>query len=64
MITLHELHKKYLMEHTGADKIIEDRGLWGYDKHCFSEFVTSQGGDVVVYRIYGTDEKTMKCCVH
>ena len=63
MTTLHERHKKFLMEHTGVDRIIEDRGLWGCDKYCFSEFVTSQGGDVAVYRVYGADEKTMKCYI-
>ena len=46
----------YLFDTTGIDYILETRDC-GRD---FTEFVTSQGGDVCRYRVYGTDEDNFK----
>ena len=63
-MTLHELHKQYLFDHTGIDRIIEDRGILNGWHECYSEFVTSQGGDVTVYRVYGTILGHMRISIH
>ena len=49
---LHQKHKEYLLEHTPTDRIIEDRGIDMFKEPC-SEFVSSAGGDVTVYRVMG-----------
>lgn len=57
--TLHEKHKQYLFEHSPADRIIEDHGIYRGRGKPYSEFVISAGGDINVYRIvgYGPDFK-------
>ena len=50
--TLHKKHLEYLMDNSPTDYIIEDRGIDSYKEPC-SEFVTSAGGDVTVYRVIG-----------
>ena len=59
---LHQKHKEYLMENTPTDRIIEDRGIDNYGK-TYSEFVTSAGGDVTVYRVYGDYPAQFKCVI-
>ena len=50
------------MENTPTDRIIEDRGIDNYGK-TYSEFVTSAGGDVTVYRVYGDYPAQFKCVI-
>ena len=59
---LHQKHKEFLLENTPTDCIIEDRGIdnWG---GTYSEFVTSAGGDVTVYRVYGEYPSDFKCVI-
>ncbi len=59
---LHEKHKDYLFEHTPTDRIIEDHGIDRYNG-TYSEFVTSAGGDVTVYRVYGDYPHEFKCVI-
>ena len=49
---LHQKHMDYMFEHSPVDYIIEDRGIDTFKDPC-SEFVTSAGGDVSVYRVMG-----------
>ena len=49
---LHKQHLEYLMDNSPTDYIIEDRGIDTY-REPSSEFVTSAGGDVSVYRVVG-----------
>ena len=53
--TLHQKHKEYLFEHSPADRIIEDRGIYRGRGEPYSEFVISAGGDVSVYQVVGRD---------
>lgn len=50
---LHEKHKQYLFEHSPADRIIEDHGIYRDRGEPTSEFVISAGGDVSVYQVVG-----------
>ena len=49
---LHKKHLEYLLDNSATDYIIEDRGIDSY-KEPTSEFVSSEGGDVVCYRVMG-----------
>ena len=49
---LHKAHLEYLLNHSATDYIIEDRGIDTFKEPC-SEFVSSEGGDVTVYRVIG-----------
>jgi len=46
---------KFLDENVGYDYILETR-----DGGEFTEFVTSMGGDVTVYRVYGDKQGEFK----
>lgn len=49
---------EFLLESRGVDYIIETR-----ETRDFTEFVTSQGGDVCVYRVYGNNDKNYELYV-
>ena len=49
---IHNAHLTYLLNNSPVDYIIEDRGMDTFKGPC-SEFVTSAGGDVTVYRVMG-----------
>jgi len=59
---LHQKHKDFLFDHTPTDRIVEDRGIDRYGG-TYSEFVTSAGGDVTVYRVYGENPAEFKCVI-
>ena len=59
---LHQKHMEYLFDNTPTDRIIEDRGIHNSGK-LYSEFVTSAGGDITVYRIYGDNPAQFKCVI-
>ncbi len=48
-----EARRKYLLDNTGIDRIIETCDV----VRDFTDFITTQGGDVVKYRVYGTSDK-------
>lgn len=48
--------RDYLLANTGIDYILETRDV----VRDFTEFVTTQGGDVAVYRVYGTGKNDFK----
>ena len=62
MNELHQKHKDFLFSNTPTDRIIEDRGIDNYGSP-YSEFVTSAGGDVTVYRVYGKNPSEFKCAI-
>ena len=49
--TLHKQRKAHLKGNAQVDKVLEE-----YYEREFSEFVVRSGGDVCVYRVYGTPE--------
>lgn len=56
---LHEARRKYMLANTPTDRIIEE-----YEDRNYSEFVTSAGGDVTVYRVYGSLPGQFKIGIH
>lgn len=56
---LHEARRKYMLANTPTDRIIEE-----YEDREYSEFVTSAGGDVTVYRVYGYSPDTFNVGIH
>lgn len=44
--------RTYLRKNTGIDRILKTIDV----VRDYTEFVTSQGGDIVVYRVYGRSE--------
>lgn len=55
---LHNLRRKYMMDHTPTDRILEE----DFDRE-YSTFVTSAGGDITQYRIYGNTPEKFMCCI-
>lgn len=55
---LHLLRRKYLFEHTPADRVIKQ----DYERE-YSTFVTDAGGDITQYRVYGETPDTFKCYI-
>ena len=56
--TLHNARLTFLLNNTPTDRVIESY----YDQQ-FSEFVTSAGGDVTVYRVYGSAPSQFKVVI-
>lgn len=56
--SIHEARRKYFMEEIDPDYILETRE--GPD---FTEFVSSMGGDVTRYRVYGNTAADFRCGV-
>lgn len=53
MEKLHQAHRRFLFDHSPVDRVIEDRGISEFRGKVESEFVTSAGGDVGLYRVEG-----------
>jgi len=56
---LHEARRKFMLANTPTDRIIEE-----YECRDYSEFVTSAGGDVTVYRVYGNAPDRFNVGIH
>lgn len=55
MSPLTKARKKYLMEHTPIDRILD---YW--EERDMTEFIGTAGGDALTYRVYGNTTKTFK----
>ena len=56
MITndVHNRRKQFMLANSPTDRILNE-----YFDRSYSEFVTSAGGDVTVYRVYGDKDFSM-----
>ena len=64
---LHEQRRRYLLDHTPTDRIIDEYLSYGAFHNGvyegYSEFITSAGGDVTVYRVYGQNPDKFMCVI-
>ena len=51
---VHNRRKQFMLDHSPTDRILDERC-----DRAYSEFVTSAGGDVTVYRVYGDKDFSM-----